>query len=257
MEFNTKLYGGGACAVQRLVANGRNGRRLVGHGLGNLEVVERWCADGPCVAENGLGFAVKVRELGRIGLCGHDGERSLSRCQCMPSTCSPATRTFHALVAFPHRPKQVVLPPVVKISQSWVVGGLAVGSTVRTSFQFSRVIGYWIAAAVLDAALLVAVSTGADGMEGMDAETAAVALLKKPFTLSRRGTCSSATASAGRARRMPDEKRIVVVCGKGVVLNCESCGRYACALLPDDATGSNWGDVEVMWGMQLNVRGNH
>ena len=45
--------------------------------------------------------------------------------------------------------------------------------------------------------------------------------------------------------------------GKGVVLNCESCGRYACALLPDDATGSNWGDVEVMWGMQLNVRGNH
>jgi hypothetical protein len=32
--------------------------------------------------------------------------------------------------------------------------------------------------------------------------------------LSRRGTCSSATASAGRARRMPDEKRIVVVCGE-------------------------------------------
>jgi len=144
------------------------------------------------------------------------------------------------------------------MSQSCVVGGLAVASTVRVSFQFSRVIGYWMAAAALEATLLVAVSTGADGMEGMDADTAAVALLKKPFTLSRRGTCSSATASAGRARTRPDEKRMLIVCvGGGVVLDCESCGWYACALLPDDATGSNWSDVEVMWGMQLNVRGNH
>jgi hypothetical protein len=29
--------------------------------------------------------------------------------------------------------------------------------------------------------------------------------------LSSRGTCSSATASAGSARRMPDEKRILVL----------------------------------------------
>ena len=99
------------------------------------------------------------------------------------------------------------------MSQSCVVGGLAVASTVRVSFQFSRVIGYWMAAAALEATLLVAVSTGADGMEGMDADTAAVALLKKPFTLSRRGTCSSATASAGRARTRPDEKRMLIVCG--------------------------------------------
>ncbi len=68
-----------------------------------------------------------------------------------------------------------------------------------------------MAAAALEAALLVAVSTDADGMEGMDADTAAVALLKNPFTLSRRGTCSSATASAGRVRRRPDEKRMLSV----------------------------------------------
>jgi hypothetical protein len=112
------------------------------------------------------------------------------------------------LVAFPHRPKHVVLPPVAKISQSCVVGGLAVGSTVKTSFQFSSVSGYWIAAAAFAAALFVAESTGADGIEGIDEDTAAVALLKKPFTLSRRGICSSATASAGRARRRLDETRI-------------------------------------------------
>ena len=122
-----------------------------------------------------------------------------------------AVRTFHALVTFPQRPKHVLLPPVVNTSQSCVVGGLAVASTVMTSFQFSRVIGCWIASATLAATLLVAVSTGADGMDEMDADTAAVALLKKPFTLSRIGICSSATASAGRARTRPDENRILDV----------------------------------------------
>jgi hypothetical protein len=38
------------------------------------------------------------------------------------------------------------------------------------------------------------------------------------LTLSMRGTCSSATASAGRARRSPDEKRILVMCGGRVVM---------------------------------------
>ena len=69
--------GGGAGAVQGLVANDGDGRRLVSHRLGDLEVVERWCADRPCVAEERLGFAIKVRKLGRIRLRGHDGERSL------------------------------------------------------------------------------------------------------------------------------------------------------------------------------------
>jgi hypothetical protein len=163
-----------------------------------------------------------------------------------------AIRTFHALVAFPHRPKQVLLPPVVKMSQSCVVGGLAVASTVRVSFQFSRVIGYWIAAAALEATLLVAVSTGADGMEGMDADTAAVALLKKPFTLSSRGTCSSATASAGRARRRLDETRMLIVCEGGCRVELWA---VFCLMMPQGPIG----DVEVMWGMQLqlNVRSDH
>jgi hypothetical protein len=124
--------------------------------------------------------------------------------------------TFQAWVAFPQRPKHVLLPPVVKTSQSWVVGGLAVGSTVKTSFQFSNVSGYWMTSTTLAAASLAAVSSGADGIEAEIVEdTAAVALLKKPLTLSSIGTCcASATASAGRARIMPDETRIVpCVCG--------------------------------------------
>jgi hypothetical protein len=123
--------------------------------------------------------------------------------------------TFQALVALPHKPKHVELPPVMKINQSCVVGGLAVGSTVKTAFQFSKVMGCWMAAAAFDAALLVAALIGDEGTAGIDEDTAAVALLKKPLTLSRRGTCSSATAIAGRARRRVDEKRMVAMCGEG------------------------------------------
>ncbi len=72
--------GSSATAVQRHVADGRYGRRLVSQGLGDLEVVERWCADRPCVAEDRLAFAVKVRKLGRVGLRSQDGKRSLGRC---------------------------------------------------------------------------------------------------------------------------------------------------------------------------------
>jgi hypothetical protein len=103
---------------------------------------------------------------------------------------------------------------VAKMSHSCVAGALTVGSTVRTSFQFSSVSGYWTASA----AFAAAASTGAEGAAGIDDETAAVALLKKPLTLSSRGTCSSATARAGRARRSVDEKRIVVRwCGGAVM----------------------------------------
>lgn len=87
-------------------------------------------------------------------------------------------RTFHARVALPQSPKHVELPPVVKINQSCVVGGLAVGSTVKTSFQFSRVMGCWIADAALAAALFFAASTGDDGTEGSAEDTAAVACVK-------------------------------------------------------------------------------
>jgi hypothetical protein len=120
------------------------------------------------------------------------------------------------MVALPHRPKHVELPPVMKISQSCVVGGLAVGSTVRTSFQFSRVRGCWMAAAADEAAFSAAALMGDEGTAGIDDDTAAVALLKKPFTLSRMGICCSATAIAGSARRTVDEKRIVAMCGGGV-----------------------------------------
>jgi hypothetical protein len=69
--------GGGSRLVQRLVANGGDGRRLVSHGLGDLEVVQRRRADGPRVAEDVLGFAVEVGELGRIWLRSEDRERCL------------------------------------------------------------------------------------------------------------------------------------------------------------------------------------
>jgi hypothetical protein len=71
-----RLDGGGGL-VQWLVANGGDGRRLVRHRLGDLEVVQRRCADGPRVAEDVFSFAVEVGELGRIWLCGEDGKRCL------------------------------------------------------------------------------------------------------------------------------------------------------------------------------------
>lgn len=76
-----------------------------------------------------------------------------------------------------------------------------------------------MAAAAFAAPFSAAALMGADGDAGMAEDTAAVALLKKPNTLSRRGICSSATAIAGRTRRSVDEKRIVAMCGGGKVLD--------------------------------------
>jgi hypothetical protein len=81
------------------------------------------------------------------------------------------SHTFQALVALPHKPKHVELPPVTKTNQSCVVGGLAVGSTVSTSFQFSKVMGCWMAAAAFEAALSVAALMG----DEIEEDTAAVA----------------------------------------------------------------------------------
>lgn len=211
-ELLDRLRSSGS-AVQCLVASDRDRRRLVGERLRDLEEVQRRRVNGPRVAQNTLGFAVQVRELGRVGHGCDQGGRGLEGCisvAFLEAACC-GVRTFQALVALPQRPKHVLLPPVVKTSQSWVVGGLAVGSTVKTSFQFSRVNGCWTTSTTLAAASLAAASTGADGIEAeMVEDTAADALLKKPLTLSRMGICcSSAIASAGRARRMPDETRIV------------------------------------------------
>ena len=69
--------GGSASAVQGLVADDWDGRRLVCQRLGDREQVQRWCADRPRVAENVLLLTVKVRKLGRVRLCSHDGKRCL------------------------------------------------------------------------------------------------------------------------------------------------------------------------------------
>jgi hypothetical protein len=65
----------------------------------------------------------------------------------------------------------------------------------------------------------------------MTEATDAVAWLKKPFTLSKRGTCCSSTASAGRARIAVVEKRIVAV-NCGVVKVDDDQGKLLCASLP-------------------------
>jgi hypothetical protein len=57
--------GGGGGAVQRLVAELRDGRRLVGQRLGNAELEQRGRANRPRVAEDVLLFAVDKGELGR------------------------------------------------------------------------------------------------------------------------------------------------------------------------------------------------
>lgn len=210
---NQVLEGLGSCrgTVQGLVADSRNGRRLISKGLGDLEVVERGCANRPSVAKDILDFAVKVSKLGRIWLGSKNGKGSLGMCQPVVVVLGLPKHTFHALVAFAQRPKHVLLPPVTKMSQSWVVGALTVGSTVNTCFQFSRLMGCWMAEAAFAAALPAAALMGADGAAGMAEDTAAVALLKKPLTLSSSGICSSATAMAGRARRSVDEKRMVAM----------------------------------------------
>lgn len=64
--------GGGRGAVQGLVAELRNGRRLVGQGLGDAELDQRRRADGPRVAEDVLLLAVEETKLRRRGLRGDD-----------------------------------------------------------------------------------------------------------------------------------------------------------------------------------------
>lgn len=58
----------GAGAVQGLISDDWDRRRLVSQRLGDGKVVERRRANRPRVAENVLGFAVKVSELGRVRL---------------------------------------------------------------------------------------------------------------------------------------------------------------------------------------------
>lgn len=72
-----KGLGGSGSAVQGQETNGGRGSRLVGQGLGNLEVVERRRTDGPRVAEKLLLIAVDDGELGRVGLSGQERKRSL------------------------------------------------------------------------------------------------------------------------------------------------------------------------------------
>lgn len=119
------------------------------------------------------------------------------------------------------------------------------GSTVKTSLQFSSVSGCWMAAATLDVALFLAASMGEDGTAGIAEDTAAVAWAKKPLILSRMGTCCSATASAGRARRTADEMRIVVMWVRGWWWR----GQLLWAVCLMMSTGSGC----EMWGM-LHVR---
>jgi hypothetical protein len=67
---NQRLVGlrRGGGAVQGLIADGGDRRRLVSQRLGDREVVQRRRADRPRVAENVLALTVQVGELGRIRL---------------------------------------------------------------------------------------------------------------------------------------------------------------------------------------------
>lgn len=72
---NNKLLeglGGGRGAVQGLVAELRNGRRLVGQRLGDTELDQRGRAKGPRITEDVLLLAVEEAKLGRGGLGGDD-----------------------------------------------------------------------------------------------------------------------------------------------------------------------------------------
>lgn len=64
--------GGGRGAVQRLVADLGNRRRLVSQRLGNAELDQRWRADRPRVAENVLPLTVDEAKFGRRRLGGDD-----------------------------------------------------------------------------------------------------------------------------------------------------------------------------------------
>lgn len=69
--------GGGGGTVQGLVADDWDGRRLVRQRLGDRERVQRRGSDAPRVAKDVFSLAVKVRELGRVGLGSEDGEGRL------------------------------------------------------------------------------------------------------------------------------------------------------------------------------------
>ena len=64
--------GGSRGAVQGLVAELRDGCRLISQWLGDAELDQRRCADRPRVAENVLLFAIDKAKLGRGGLRGND-----------------------------------------------------------------------------------------------------------------------------------------------------------------------------------------
>lgn len=70
-------FRGSGSAVQCLVASDRDRRRLVGEWLRDLEEVQRRRVNGPRVAQNTLGFAVQVRELGRVGHGSDEGSRGI------------------------------------------------------------------------------------------------------------------------------------------------------------------------------------
>lgn len=80
LAVNDKLLeglGGGGGAVQGDIADSGRGSRLVGKGLGDLEVVQRWRADRPRVAKDGFLVAVDGSKLGGVRLGGEDGQGSL------------------------------------------------------------------------------------------------------------------------------------------------------------------------------------
>lgn len=95
--------GGGRGAVQRLVAELRDGRGLIGQRLGDGELDQRWRAKGPRVAEDVLLFAVKEAKLGRGGCGGNEGSGCL-RLSATSTGKSFATHTFHAFSAGPQKP---------------------------------------------------------------------------------------------------------------------------------------------------------
>lgn len=96
--------GGGRGAVQGLVAELGDGRRLVGQRLGDAELDQGGRADGPRVAEDVLLLAVDEAELGRRGLRGDErnGGLRLSVTSYMPGLVG--RHTFHAFSAGPQKP---------------------------------------------------------------------------------------------------------------------------------------------------------
>jgi hypothetical protein len=96
-------------------------------GLGDLEVPKARCAGDPGRAENLVGLAVQVTEIGR-GRVGREQEDGLLMTQRESVIFIPETAlrplvfvvslTLNALLARSQRPKQVLFPPVTKTSHS-------------------------------------------------------------------------------------------------------------------------------------------